>query len=157
MSGVNSWRDYELHKARKMIQSSHHDTEIKMMKDHHEKEENLAKQIYLVEKFTEIEQHFQQLNADLLTVSKESGKHVQLFKYRHEKMSSGLNKNFCTEILFTMTPFHLLQSVICSTREISNFLQFLSRLLSFFQVSVQPFLSPSMSSSVSAQTSLPSP
>lgn len=73
LSGVSTWRDYELHKAREKLQADNHNLEMKLMKDHHAKEESLAKQIYLVEKFTEIEQHFQQLNADLLTVSKESG------------------------------------------------------------------------------------
>lgn len=74
LSGVSTWRDYELHRAREKVQADNHNAEMKLMRDHHAKEEILAKQIYLVEKFTEIEQHFQQLNADLLTVSKESGK-----------------------------------------------------------------------------------
>ena len=84
LSGVNTWRDYELHKAREKLEVENHNIEMQMMKDHHLKEENLAKQIYLVEKFTEIEQHFQQLNADLLTVSKESGKHFHIFNPRSE-------------------------------------------------------------------------
>lgn len=74
LSGVSTWRDFELHKAKEKLETKNHDIEMELMKRHHVKEENLSKQIYLVEKFTEIEQHFQQLNADLLTVSKESGK-----------------------------------------------------------------------------------
>lgn len=74
VSGVSTWRDFELHKVREKLESDNHEKEMKLMREQHSKEENLSKQIYLVEKFTEIEQHFQQLNADLLTVSKESGK-----------------------------------------------------------------------------------
>ena len=81
LAGVSTWRDYKLHKAREKMEIDNHNIEIKLMKEHHAKEENLAKQIYLVEKFTEIEQHFQQLNADLLTVSKESGKHFLLWLF----------------------------------------------------------------------------
>ena len=80
LSGVSTWRDYKLHQEREKLETDNHDIEMKLMKDHHLQEENLAKQIYLVEKFTEIEQHFQQLNSDLLTVSKESGKNIFLMK-----------------------------------------------------------------------------
>jgi hypothetical protein len=74
LSGVSTWRDGRLHQAKEKIETDYHAEEIRLMRQQHEKEESLSKRIYLVEKFTEIEQHFQQLNADLLTVSKESGK-----------------------------------------------------------------------------------
>lgn len=73
LSGVSTWRDHELFKAKERLETEIHETEMNLMRSHHAKEEILSKKIYLVEKFTEIEQHFQQLNADLLTVSKESG------------------------------------------------------------------------------------
>lgn len=73
LSGVSTWRDFELHKVKESLEHDNHQHEINLMKKHHATEENLSKRIYLVEKYTEIEQHFQQLNADLLTVSKESG------------------------------------------------------------------------------------
>lgn len=73
LSGVSTWRDHELFKAKEKLEADIHEREMNLMRSHHAKEEILSKKIYLVEKFTEIEQHFQQLNADLLTVSKESG------------------------------------------------------------------------------------
>ena len=85
LSGVSTWRDGTLHQAKEKIETDYHAEEIKLMRKQHEKEENLSKRIYLVEKFTEIEQHFQQLNADLLTVSKESGKEPFLTPLRHKR------------------------------------------------------------------------
>jgi hypothetical protein len=85
LSGVSTWRDGTLHQAKEKIERDYHAEEIKLMRKQHEKEENLAKRIYLVEKFTEIEQHFQQLNADLLTVSKESGKNSSLTSLQRKR------------------------------------------------------------------------
>lgn len=85
LSGVSTWRDGKLHQAKEKIETDYHAEEIRLMRKQHEKEENLSKRIYLVEKFTEIEQHFQQLNADLLTVSKESGKNYFVTSLQHKR------------------------------------------------------------------------
>ena len=48
LSGVSTWRDYELHRAREKVQADNHNAEMKLMRDHHAKEEFCILQLELM-------------------------------------------------------------------------------------------------------------
>jgi hypothetical protein len=99
---------YSIGQARQL-----HDEQLKQSKMHHEIEMDLAikqhkknlvetKRVYLLELFTNLEQHFQQLNADLISSGKEAER--DMFDQR--------NQNFQTIILASSVMFTALSTVI---------------------------------------------
>lgn len=80
----------------------HHEIEIDLAIKQHNKNLVETKRVYLLELFTNLEQHFQQLNADLISSSKEAER--DMFDQR--------NQNFQTIILASSVMFTALSTVI---------------------------------------------
>jgi hypothetical protein len=89
--------DTELEKARQR-----HLESIELAKKQHENDMKTVKQTYLLELFNSLEQHFQQLNADLIASSRESER--DMFDQR--------NQSFQTIILASTVMFSALASII---------------------------------------------
>ena len=89
--------DVELEKSRQRHQES-----IELAKKQHENDMKTVKQTYLLELFNSLEQHFQQLNADLIASSRESER--DMFDQR--------NQSFQTIILASSVMFSALASII---------------------------------------------
>jgi hypothetical protein len=69
---IGLYQSKNLHeKEKKLCERRHHES-VKIAEEQHRKELRVAKQTYLMAAFTSLEQHFQQLNADLISSSKES-------------------------------------------------------------------------------------
>ena len=86
ISVANTIRDRQQFKEKERLEREQHDAAIKLAQRQHEEEKKLAKQIYLVDKFSEVEQHFQQLNADLLAAAKESER--DMWDQRNQQFSN---------------------------------------------------------------------
>lgn len=99
---------YSLFQANDLYRKEHersvrrHQEAIKLAREQHEKDLKTTKQTYLLELFNSLEQHFQQLNADLIASSKESER--DMFDQR--------NQNFQTIILASSVMFAALSTVI---------------------------------------------
>ncbi len=89
--------DIELAKAR-----DHHRESIRIAEEQHKKNLAEVKRTYLLELFNNLEQHFQQLNADLIASSKESER--DMFDQR--------NQSFQTIILASSVMFTALSTAI---------------------------------------------
>jgi hypothetical protein len=61
------------HKKENREGSCHHG-QLNKSTEHQYQDEHIVKQTHLMEIYAEMEQHFQQLNADLLSSTKENGK-----------------------------------------------------------------------------------
>eukprot|EP00596_Hydrurales_sp_CCMP1899_P002271 CAMPEP_0119041198 /NCGR_PEP_ID=MMETSP1177-20130426/11384_1 /TAXON_ID=2985 /ORGANISM="Ochromonas sp, Strain CCMP1899" /LENGTH=507 /DNA_ID=CAMNT_0007007049 /DNA_START=70 /DNA_END=1593 /DNA_ORIENTATION=- len=92
-----SMHDHETAHAKKR-----HEESMALAQMQHEKDLKIAKQTYLMAAFTSLEQHFQQLNADLISSSKES--ESDMFDQR--------NQSFQTVILSASVMFSSLSTVI---------------------------------------------
>eukprot|EP01033_Poteriospumella_lacustris_P015682 gene15682-11223_t len=91
------------HHVEQLSQSrKHHEVEIDLAVKQHKKNLVETKRVYLLELFTNLEQHFQQLNADLISSSKEAER--DMFDQR--------NQNFQTIILASSVMFTALSTVI---------------------------------------------
>jgi hypothetical protein len=93
--------DAELEKARKR-----HTEAIELAKKQHNTDMKTIKQTYLLQLFNSLEQHFQQLNADLIASSRESER--DMFEQR--------NESFQTIILASSVMFSALSSIIVEGR-----------------------------------------
>jgi len=94
---AKSIHDTELERAKQR----HHEA-IELAKAQHENDMKTVKQTYLLELFNSLEQHFQQLNADLIASSRESER--DMFDQR--------NQSFQTIILASSVMFSALASII---------------------------------------------
>ena len=107
LSIANNVRDRYQHNEKEALEWQQHENEIKLADEQFEEKERLAKQIYLVDKFSEIEQHFQQLNADLLAAAKESER--DMWDQRNQQFS---NIVLATTIIMTGLITVLVQGVL---------------------------------------------
>lgn len=69
-----------------ILHETQHKREIETMEDQHIKEMLATKQAFLLNRYVDIEQHFQQLNADLVVISKESER--DMFDQRQQEMQT---------------------------------------------------------------------
>ena len=107
LSIANTVRDLSQHHEKENLEWAQHNKEMKLAEKQFEEKERLAKQIYLVDKFSEIEQHFQQLNADLLAAAKESER--DMWDQRNQQFS---NIVLATTIIMTGLITVLVQGVL---------------------------------------------
>jgi hypothetical protein len=77
-----------------------HYSEIKRSIQHQSEDHHIEKQAHLMEIYAEMEQHFQQLNADLLSSTKENGIYLQIY------LKSIFN--LLTYLSTLLTVFHLI-------------------------------------------------
>ena len=112
---------YSLYQAQKLHETEHeraqrrHREAIELAKKQHEKDMKTVKQTYLLQIFNSLEQHFQQLNADLIASSRESER--DMFDQR--------NQSFQTIILASSVMFSALSSVIVEGTLPTNATEFL--------------------------------
>jgi hypothetical protein len=92
----------KLHEEQLEQSKKHHEIEMNLAKEQHKKNLVETKRVYLLELFTNLEQHFQQLNADLISSGKEAER--DMFDQR--------NQNFQTIILASSVMFTALSTVI---------------------------------------------
>ena len=107
LSIANNVREKIQHDEKEALEWQQHESEIKLAEAQFEEKERLAKQIYLVDKFSEIQQHFQQLNADLLSAAKESER--DMWDQRNQQFS---NIVLATTIIMTGLITVLVQGVL---------------------------------------------
>lgn len=99
---VGLYQANSLHQQEKERSRKRHEAAMELAKQQHAKDLQLAKQTYLLQIFNSLEQHFQQLNADLIASSKESER--DMFDQR--------NQSFQTIILSSSVMFSALTTVI---------------------------------------------
>ena len=99
---VGLYQANNLHLKEKERARKRHEAAMELAKQQHKKDLEIAKQTYLLQIFNSLEQHFQQLNADLIASSKESER--DMFDQR--------NQSFQTIILSSSVMFSALTTVI---------------------------------------------
>mmetsp|Transcript_26932 Transcript_26932/g.59608 ORF Transcript_26932/g.59608 Transcript_26932/m.59608 type:complete len:611 (-) Transcript_26932:210-2042(-) len=92
----------KLHKVELEHSVERHKESVSLAKEQHDNDMKTTKQTYLLELFNSLEQHFQQLNADLIASSRESER--DMFDQR--------NQSFQTIILASSVMFAALSSII---------------------------------------------
>jgi membrane protein implicated in regulation of membrane protease activity len=101
-AGYSIYQAKQLHNIELSKAKEHHQETIKLAEDQHKKNLAEVKRTYLLELFNNLEQHFQQLNADLIASSKESER--DMFDQR--------NQSFQTIILASSVMFTALSTAM---------------------------------------------
>ena len=101
-AGYGLYQANRLHESEQEKARKRHAESIELAKKQHENDIKVVKQTYLLELFNSLEQHFQQLNADLIASSRESER--DMFDQR--------NQSFQTVIVASSVMFSALSTLI---------------------------------------------
>lgn len=138
-SNVAQFTQSEIHHQNDLkLAKEMHEASIALARKQHKKDMQTEKRIYLMETFTDLEQHFQQLNADLMSSNREN--ESDMFDQCNQSLQTVLLGN-C--IMFASLSTVIFQGFICGTPDMNP------DLVSCENVDGYVFISYSLSSALS--------
>ena len=78
----STFQDRIFYKRNENLEIGCHKSEVEKSMEHHCEGKMVSKQTHLMEIYVEMEKHFQTLNSDLLSTTKENGKGYYTFRSR---------------------------------------------------------------------------